>query len=139
MSAPNYGRPSREIANWLTSRAAGFFRGLASLGIALSFYLFAAAAHDEQRGMASVVLPAGRGDPVIEIRTEHPEQFHNLMVYQWVRASLVLFGALVIRGMCRRADRTDPFSPDFAGKESLDECERKLDAELKKYHSPLRW
>ena len=80
MSAPNYGRPSREFANWLTSRSTGFFRALAYLGIVLSLYLFASAAHDELRGIASVVAPAGRSSPrIIVIRTGNPEEFHNLM------------------------------------------------------------
>jgi len=72
------------------------------------------------------------------IRSEHREEFRNLMTYQWIRASLALCGGLVIRGICRRADLCDPFSADFAGKRSLDECERTLDAELRKKHSPLR-
>ena len=138
MSTPNYGRPSREVANWLTSRSAGFYRTLSYLAIIFSVYLFASAAHDEQRGIASVIPPGRYARRIVVIRSEHPTDFHNLMIYQWSRAALVLCGGLIILGICRRADRCDPFSPDFSGGRALDDCERTLDNEIRKKHSPLR-
>jgi hypothetical protein len=60
------------------------------------------------------------------------------MEYEWGTALAVLIGGTVIRGIVRRADRSDPFSRKFSGASALDDCERSVDAALDKFHSPLR-
>ncbi len=136
MSAPNYGPASREIANWLTRRPAGFFRSLSYLLIVLGFILVGTSAYDEHRGIASVMPPGRYARRITVKRSEHPDDFHNIMIYQWSRALVALCGGFIILGICRRADRRDPFSPDFSGASALDECEHTLDAELEKKHRP---
>ena len=59
------------------------------------------------------------------------------MTYQWYRGPLFIFGGFIILGLCRRADRTDPFSPDFAGSDALDNLNRALTEEEKRRQRPI--
>jgi hypothetical protein len=59
------------------------------------------------------------------------------MTYQWLRGPVFVCGGLVILGICRRAERLDPFSRTFVGSASLDELERTLKEEEEKRHRPL--
>jgi hypothetical protein len=106
--------------------------------IILGIVLLAFAARDEQRGIASVVPPERYGRRIIISKADDPKQFRNIMIYQWLRDGLVLGAGLVLYRMCRRADRLDPFSPDFAGNAELDDLGKTLDEEEKKRHTPLR-
>ena len=111
--------------------------------IMLSVFLFGDAAYDEHRGIADAASPDGLLSgfsshlPNVVNRSEDPKGFRNLMLYQWVRAPLALCAGLFILGLCNRADRTDPFSPDFAGNQALDELNRTLTEEQAKRHRPL--
>ena len=96
------------------------------------------AARDEHRGIASARSPSRSARLHIVSRAEDPEQFRGLMAYQWVRGPLALLGGLIILGICRRADRLDPFSPDFAGSDALDELNRALTEEEQKRHRPIK-
>jgi hypothetical protein len=113
-------------------------RFLACALILLGGIGFFDAIKDDRRGVASAFAPTRT--PILEVasRADAPELFAGLMAYQWMRASLAVCAGLVILGMCRRLGRCDPFSPTFTGRDVLDECEHKLDAELRKKHSPLR-
>jgi hypothetical protein len=110
--------------------------------ILLSIYAFCKAAHDEHRGVAVVTRPGGISSgmftPIIVRRNEDPEGFRNLMLYQWIRASLYLCGGLVILGISRRADRSDPLSRNFAGNSALDELNDELTKEQEKRRRPFR-
>ena len=138
MNTPEHWRPSRQFAAWLTGRTANFFRILAYLFVGFSFYLFGHAAYDEHRGIAAPPYVPGRYTRPIEHRDSNPEMFRALMDYEWACPFVFFIGGLIIFGIVRRADRCDPFSPSFSGTSSLDDCERTLDAELRKKHSPLR-
>ena len=50
---------------------------------------------------------------IIVRRADDPEQFRRLMGFQWLRGSLVVVAGFIFRGICCRADRVDPFSPEF--------------------------
>jgi hypothetical protein len=124
--------------------SAGFVRAVSYLLIALGIALLASCAYDEDRGVTWVIRPLGRTgrNPLDRngtfVRSEDPDLFRYVMNYQWLKASLILCGGFAVLGICRRLDRSDPFSPDFTGNSALDECERVLDAELDKKHRPLR-
>lgn len=80
--------------------------GLLSLG---------GAVHDEWRGVADVSAPGRSMKRYVIARADDPRQFRNLMAYQWARGPLFLCGGLILRRLCRQADRLDPFSPDYVG------------------------
>ncbi|HZJ14439.1 MAG TPA: hypothetical protein VFD27_05280 [Chthoniobacteraceae bacterium] len=142
MNTPQPWRPGRQIAASLTSRTANFFRVLAYLFISFSVYLLVHAAYDEDRGIADPPYVPVNGytfyDRPVEHRDTHPEMFRALMNYEWACPIAVLAAGLIILGVVRRADRRDPFSPSFSGTSALADCERTLDSELRKKHSPLR-
>ena len=73
------------------------------------------AAFDEYRGVAAALSPGRGSQSHIINRADDPDQFRNLMAYQWLRGPLVFFGGFIILGFCRRASRIDPFSPDATG------------------------
>jgi hypothetical protein len=104
--------------------------------IILGVYLLIQAAGDESKGVTTIHSPRAAGPSQIVERSENPQMFRNAMVYQWLRASLFVGAGLVIRGICRRADRTDPFSPHFAGSQALDELNKKLTQEEEHRREP---
>ena len=138
MSAPIHGRPHREDTNWRTICSDRFIRTLPYLLFGISFYLFGHAAYDEERGVAAPPFVPSSYTRLMESREADPAMFRALMNYEWTCPSAFLIGGFVTLGMVRRADRCDPFSKTFSGSSALDECERTLDAELGKKHSPLR-
>lgn len=97
-------------------RATGFILIVLALG------LFADAAYDAHRELASTWTKSGKDDTVA--RAEDPAQYRNVMIYQWLRSSLCAIAGLVIIRICRRAERFDITSPDFAGDASVDEGDR---------------
>lgn len=112
---------------------------LAYVIILIGLCLFGDAVHDQHRGIASAATPGGGpGLPNTAKFSEDPQGFHNLMLYQWIRASLVLGSGFILIGFCRRADRLDPFSPDFAGDADLDELDRTLTNEREKRRRPIQ-
>jgi len=113
-------------------------RPLAHFLIIWGVILLLFAAYDEHREIASVIPPGRYGRRQIIKKADKPEEFRNLMIYQWLRDSLVVSAGFIILGMCRRADSLDPFSPDFAGKSEIDDLERTLDEEEQKRHRPLK-
>ncbi len=97
----------------------------------LSVCLVIDAVHDEVTGEAVASSP-GRGGAIHRIdRGADPEQFRNLMNYQWVRASLPALAGLFFLKMIRRGEQLDPLSPDFQGQDSLDELSDYLDSQRK--------
>jgi hypothetical protein len=98
------------------------------------------AAYDEQRGVAAAVSPGGVSAPLLYVikRADDPEGFRSLMFYQWSQGPAVLLAGFWILGLSRRANRVDPFSPDFAGNQALDDLNRTLTEEQAKRHRPLR-
>lgn len=139
VNTPEHWRTTRQFADWFTNRSSTFVRLFAYAMIGLSFYLFALAAYDEHRGVAAPPIQPGSG-LVIKVadRDTNPQLFHGLMHYEWTCPVLFLLGGCTILGIVRWADRCDPFSPSFAGKKSLEDCERALDHQLENFHRPLR-
>ena len=112
-------------------------RSVAYIMIALGIYLLGDAAYDERRGIAEARSPSRNSRPNVVKRAEDPEEFRNLMQYQWLRAPLILCAGFIILGICRRADRLDPFAPDFAGNSALDELDQTLTEQQEKRRRPL--
>ena len=71
-------------------------------------------------------------------RRDDPAAFRDLMTYQWIRVVLAFSAGLILLGLCRRADRLDPFSDSFAGQAALDELARSLSEEQEKRRRPLK-
>jgi hypothetical protein len=110
----------------------------AYLLIALGLFLFAYAANDEHRGIASVTPSAFNGVTHTAYKVDDPKQFGNLMFYEWLRAFLWSGAGIILLRMCRRANKLDPLSPDFQGNPELDELGKELDQEREKRQRPLR-
>lgn len=104
--------------------------------ILLGIYLFGRAAYDEHRGMTH---PSTRySSRIIVKRAEDPQRFRNEMIFHWFRASVVMCAGFVVLGFSRRAERSDPLSPDFAGNSAIDELNDELTKEQEKRRRPLR-
>jgi hypothetical protein len=104
--------------------------------IVASLYLFGHAAYDEHRGVAAP--PYTPGGHAVEYRDRHPADFRHLMNYEWTCPAFVfLAGALIVK-LFKSANRSDPFSPDFAGNSAFDECERQLDEDPRNIRKPPR-
>ena len=91
--------------------------------ILMGCVFLADAAFEQHSGVADAVAPRGARRYIIA-RDKDPAQFRSLMAYQWFRGSMTLMAGLIILGICRRADRLDPLSPDFAGSDALDELDK---------------
>ena len=111
-------------------------RSFAYLLIASGFILLLFAAYDEYREVASVMPPSRSGIRLIVKKADNPQEFRNLMTYQWLRDLLLLGTGIIVLGICRRADRLDPLSSTFAGKTEVDELGQILDREEDKRHRP---
>lgn len=71
-------------------------------------------------------------------RATHPEEFKNLMIYQWIRAVMPGSAGFFLLYLIRRNDRLDPLSPRFQGEKAIDDLSVELDdrAKLKRSHDP---
>ncbi len=108
-------------------------RHVASILVVIGLLLLALAARDEHREMASMVTRAEYGNRFVVRKADNPQQFRNLMSYQWLRGALVMGAGMVLLRLCRGADRLDPYSPDFAGMKEVDELGRTLDEENERH------
>jgi len=100
-------------------------RGIILFGI----ILLALSAYDEHRGIASVMSLGRYPVRLIVKKSEKPDEYRDLMTYQWIRGFLVVLLGLIGIAIYRRMDRLDPFSPDFAGNPEVDELAKTLDKE----------
>jgi hypothetical protein len=112
-------------------------RSIACLLLLGGCVFLADAAHDQHRGVADAVSPRGNSRHVIS-RAVEPEQFRALMSYQWSRAAIFIIGGLVVLGICRRADRLDLLSADFAGSDAISDLEGALREEEQKRKRPIK-
>ena len=112
--------------------------GLIFLGI----LLLVGAAHDEHRGVAVVTAPGGINSDMftrrIAKRDDDPQGFRNLILYEWIEASLFLCAGFIALGISQRVERSDPLSEDFAGNSAIDELNDELAKEQEKRRRPLR-
>lgn len=113
-------------------------RIVAYLFILCGCIFFLDAIEEDRVGVASAVAPGTTVSYHTVSRADSPELFEGLMMYQWIRATLAVCGGPAILGIRRHYERLDPFSPKFTGRDALEQCERKLDTELRKKHSPIR-
>jgi hypothetical protein len=112
-------------------------RPVAFFLIGLGLWFFVDAGRDEWREIAEAISPRG-GETMVIPKADDPEQFRNLMVYQWWRGVVVLIAGMVILGIVRRADRLDPFSPDFRGSNALDELDQSLKEQERRHRRPFK-
>ena len=87
--------------------------------------------HEQISGVVGARIPASRFGYAEASKRSAPEQFENIMTYQWYRFVLVVIGCSVYLGIRRRAERTGPNSDDFQGNAALDELSDHLDNECK--------
>ncbi|HVU26539.1 MAG TPA: hypothetical protein VHG71_02245 [Verrucomicrobiae bacterium] len=102
----------------------------------VSVLMFASAGYDEHRGVTHIRV--GRSLPEVITKTSNPEDFHNAMVYHWFYAFMVLVAGIVAYMIDRGLEKTDPFSPDFAGNKALDDWgdTMKKEEEQRKHPKP---
>ncbi len=79
----------------------------------VSVLMFVRAGYDEHRGITSIQV--GRSLPEIITKTGNPEEFHNAMTYHWSYALIVLIAGIITYSVGAGFEKSDPFSPDFAG------------------------
>lgn len=85
----------------------------------VSVLMFAKAGYDEHRGITRV--RTGRGQYEVVTKARNSEQFHNAMTYHWSYAMIVLIAGIITYAIENGLEKSDPFSPDFAGNKDLDE------------------
>jgi hypothetical protein len=90
------------------------------------------AIREEISGTVRILAP-GRYTRVREVKkVENPRDYRNLMTYQWVRFGTFVGAGLFCFHIIKRSEETDPFSPNFKGKEALDDLSTYLDQEKEK-------
>ena len=68
------------------------------------------AAHDYSVAVADVLSRQGTQ---IVLRSNDPDDFENLMTYQWIRCFICLGIGAALHHIILRADQLDPFSPGY--------------------------
>jgi hypothetical protein len=112
-------------------------RSVACLLILLAIYNFRKGVYDQERGVAT--FQRGRGLEVQVIaKADDPEGFRNLISHRWTRGTVMLLGGLMVLGIARRSDASDPFSPDFGKGSEPETQDPVLEAELRRRRGGLR-
>lgn len=91
--------------------------------VLFSFYRVARLLYCEISGKITIVA-SRYGMPTTWTRPENPEKFRDVMAVEWWNCLPFLLCGFIISGICRWADRMDPFSPEFAagaGDETFEE------------------
>jgi len=104
-------------------------KSIAVLLALLSVFLVIEAARDQISGRAIIFSPTRSFQRFVAERSSEPEQYQNMMTYQWFCASLPGFAALFLILKIRKQDKLDPFSKNFQGATAIDELSEYLDAE----------
>jgi hypothetical protein len=71
-------------------------------------------------------------------RALNPDLFRREVGTKWLMGGLWFAAGIFVRGIHQRANRSDPFSEDFAGTASLKELEEVLDKEIEERNRPAR-
>jgi len=95
--------------------------------LAFTVLLIIEATRQQISGHADVMSPGRSFQRNIAERDSQPEQYRNLMTYQWIRAVLPGCAALFLIHLIRRQDRLDPLSDSFQGTAAIDELGKYLD------------
>ena len=124
------------MAQFFSLGVATIMRIFSSLVLLVSVLMFASAGYDEHRGMTHIRV--GRSLPEIVTKTTNPEQFHNAMTYHWSYAIIVLIAGIIAYMVESGLEKSDPFSPDFAGNKALDDWSdaMKEEEEQRKHPKP---
>ena len=91
----------------------------------LSVVFFADGIQESVSGQVEAHAP--RGGSSRADRATQPEEFRNLMNYQWARAILTTALGLLFLYFKRRSDRLDPFSSGFQDSSAVDNLGEFLD------------
>lgn len=110
---------------------------LAFLLILSGLVLLGLSAYDEHREIASAIPPGRDAIRITIKKADDPKQFRNLMTYEWIRGFLTVGAGAILMSFCNRADKLDPFSPDFEGDKELDELKDEIDREERKQKRPF--
>jgi len=102
---------------------------IAFLLVLLSAFLVIEATRDQISGRAVIFSPTRSFQRYVAERSSEPEQYKNMMSYQWLCASLPAFAALFLLFMIRKQEKLDPLSKTFQGSAAVDELSEYLDAE----------
>ena len=110
-------------------------RILAYLLLLYSVFNFGDGIYDQTQG----VTRDRRGAITEQVykRTE-PERFWNLISYRFTRGAIFLAAGVVMLGMAKRFDASDPTSPDFAANVKDAPIDPMLEKELQKRRGGLR-
>ena len=95
--------------------------------IILTLVLAVQAVEQQITGRAEVSSPGRRFRINVADRDTKPEEYKNLMIYQWIRAALPGCAGFFLLYLIRRSDRLDPFSPHFQGSKAIDDLSDYLD------------
>jgi len=104
---------------------------LAYVLIAFTVLLIIEATRQQISGRADVLAPGRSIQRFTAERDSQPEQYKNLMTYQWIRAVLPGCAALFLLHLIRRQDQLDPLSDSFQGSAAVDELGKYLDDQKK--------
>lgn len=114
-------------------------RSVAYLLVCLGVLLLITAAYSEHSGIAMAMAPTELSTIVsVAKQTENPEEFRNLMTYEWLESGLTVLAGVVILAFVRRADTLDPLSDRFSGSDAIDELERTLKQEEERRRGSLK-
>jgi len=100
--------------------------------IILTLLLAAQAVEQQITGRAEVSSPGRSFRINVADRDSKPEEYTNLMTYQWIRAILPACAGLFLLYLIRRSDRLDPFSPHFQGNAAIDDLSKHLEDQNKR-------
>jgi len=104
-------------------------KSIAIVLVLLSVFLVIEAARDQISGRAVIYSPTRSFQRFVAERTSAPEQYRNMMTYQWFCAPLPALAGLFLLFVIRKQDRLDPLSKDFQGAAAIDELSEYLDSE----------
>jgi len=106
--------------------------------IALTLVLIKQAVEQQISGHARLALFKQSPRQMTADRATDPEEFKNLMTYQWIRAVMPGSAGFFLLYLIRRNDRLNPLSPRFQGEKAIDDLSVELDdrAKLKRSHDP---
>ena len=110
-------------------------RSVAYLMLLYALLNFGKGIYDQNRGVTTD--RRGVVEESVSKRTEE-ERFWNLISYRFSRGAVFLIGGLLVLGIAKRHDASDPTSPDFASNAKEEPVDPMLEEELRKRRGGLR-
>jgi hypothetical protein len=112
-------------------------RSVAYLLLFYSLYNFGRAIYEQNQGVATLRTMRGLREEVVA-EQEDRERYRNLLSYRISRGAVFLVGGLIVLGIARRSEESDPLSPDFGAKMKDEPVDPALEEELRKRRGGLR-